>query len=358
MTRKTYVQGKSIEEARKISGMAEILKVGSNENVLGPSPRALEALRETLPNIHLYPDHHHEENLLEKLAFRIGGDLVKDNFISGNGSCDVLRMITQTFIAPGKKALIAAPTFGMYELLVDMLGGESVMVPLQQYTVNLDALAESIDEQVSLIFVCNPNNPTGTTVSHSQVAAFLDKVPPEVIIVFDEAYAEFVEDPEFPRMTEFIAAGYNVLVTRTFSKLHGLASLRVGYGFGRLDLINQVRQNKIHFNSGRLAFVGAAAAVDDEAHIQRSLEMVRSGRQYYYQAFDAIGIQYLPTQSNFILLKDLPMDANTICDEAMHRGIILRPTTPFGLPDNIRITIARKHENERVVEAIHDIISQ
>ena len=357
MTKKTYVQGKSIEEAKKISGMTEILKVGSNENVLGPSPKALAALREALPDAHLYPDPRHEENLLGKLALSIGGGLGKGNFISGNGSCDVLRMITQTFIEPGKKALIAAPTFGMYELLVEMFGGEAVKVPLQHYTVDLDALAAAIDEQVSLIFVCNPNNPTGTTVSHAQVAEFLDDMPAGIMVVFDEAYAEFVEDPDFPRMTEFIAGGYDVLVTRTFSKLHGLASLRVGYGFGRLDLMNQIRQNKIHFNSGRLAFLGAAAAVDDEAHIQRTLDMVQAGRRYFYQAFDEIGIRYLPSQSNFILLEDLPLDANLICDEAMRRGIILRPTNPFGLPDNIRITIARQHENERVVAVIKGIIS-
>jgi histidinol-phosphate aminotransferase len=244
----------------------------------------------------------------------------------------------------------------MYELLVEMFGGETVMVPLKDYAADLEALAAAVDEQTSLIFVCNPNNPTGATVSHTEVADFLARIPAGVVVVFDEAYAEFVETPDFPRMTAFIAEGYDVLVTRTFSKLHGLASLRVGYGFGRLDLMEQVRRNKIHFNSGRLAFSGAAAAVDDETHIQRSLDMVREGRDYYYRAFDEIGIHYVPTQSNFIFLTDLPLDAEYICDEAMQRGVILRPTTPFGLPDNIRITIARPAENERVVEVIKEIV--
>jgi histidinol-phosphate aminotransferase len=356
MTQKKYVQGRSIEEAQRISGLTEVIKVGSNENVLGPSPKAQAAMREALADAHLYPDRH-EDSLLEKLANRIGGGLTKENFISGNGSCDVLRMITQTFIEPGKKSLVAAPTFGMYEILTDMFGGEMVTVPLNDYTVDLDALAGAVDDQVALVFVCNPNNPTGTTVTHQQVAEFLDKIPAEVVAVFDEAYMEFVDDPDFPKMTDFIAAGYNVLVTRTFSKLHGLASLRVGYGFGRLELMNQIRQYKLHFNSGRMAYLGAAAAVDDEVHIQQSLDMVLKGRHYFYQAFDEIGIRYLPTQSNFIFLKDLPLDANQICDEAMKRGIILRPTNPFGLPDNIRITIARQQENERVVDVIKEIIS-
>jgi len=229
---------------------------------------------------------------------------------------------------------------------------------LNDFTVDLDALAEAVDDDVALIFVCNPNNPTGTFVTHSQAAEFLAKLPKGVITVFDEAYMDFTDDPQFPRVTEFIAAGYDVLVTRTFSKLHGLASLRVGYGFGRLDLMDQVRQHKLHFNSGRLAYLGAAAAAEDEAFIQESLAMVVNGRHYFYRAFDEIGIHYLPTQSNFIFLTDLPMDANYICDEAMQRGVILRPTNPFGLPDNIRITIARQAENERVVQVIQEIITQ
>lgn len=357
MVKKTYVQGKSIEEAQKLSGMTEIIKVGSNENVLGPSPKAQEAIVSALPDAHLYPDRH-EDALLKKLAHKIGSGLEISNFISGNGSCDVLRMITQTFIEPGKKTLIAAPTFSMYELLTLMFGGDTVFVPLKDFTVDLDGLLGAIDDSIALIFVCNPNNPTGTFVPHDQVASFLKKIPKGVITVFDEAYMEFADDPNFPRMSEFINAGYDVLVTRTFSKLHGLASLRVGYGFGRGDLMEKVRRQKLHFNSGRLAYLGAAAAVDDEEFISMSLKMVQDGRHFFYHAFDDIGIRYLPTQSNFIFLTDLPMDANYICDEAMKKGVILRPTNPFGLPDNIRITIARKEENERVVEVIREIISK
>jgi histidinol-phosphate aminotransferase len=265
-------------------------------------------------------------------------------------------MLTQTFAAPGKKALIAAPTFSMYELLVNMFGGQPVKIPLKDFTADLEAIADAVDEQVSLIFICNPNNPTGTIVKQSPVEKFLQKIPQDVVVVFDEAYMEFVEDPHFPNMPEFIQNGENILVTRTFSKLHGLASLRVGYGFGRIDRMDQVRQHKLHFNSGRIAYLGAAAAVDDEAHIRESIQMVQDGRRFFYRAFDEIGIHYLPTQSNFIFLKDLPLDANYICDQAMKRGVILRPTNPFGLPDNIRITIARPSENERVVEVIDEII--
>ncbi len=351
----TYVQGKSIEEAQQISGMMEIIKVGSNENVLGPSPLAQEAVKEALVEAHLYPDRH-ESTLLKKLAEDLGGGLVEDNFISGNGSCDVLRMITQSYIEPGDKALIAAPTFSMYKILVQMFGGQPAFVPLTDFTVDLDAIVAALTEDVKLIFVCNPNNPTGTIVSHEQMAEFLAQIPPGIITVCDEAYMEFADDPHFPRMTEFIGHGYDVLVTRTFSKLHGLASLRVGYGFGPIDLMNRVRQHKLHFNSGRLAYLGAAAALADEEHISVSLAMVRSGREFFYQQFDEMGINYLPTQSNFIFLTDLPMDANAICDLAMQQGVIMRPTDPFGLPDHIRITIARQEDNARIVRVLKEII--
>ncbi len=350
-----YVQGRSIEEAQQVSGMTEIIKVGSNENVLGPSPMAQEAIKEALVDAHLYPDRH-ESTLLQKLAEDLGDGLVEDNFISGNGSCDVLRMITQTFIEPGDKALIAAPTFSMYKILVQMFGGEPIFVPLRDFTVDLVALVDAIEEDVKLIFVCNPNNPTGTIVTHGQMAEFLAQVPPGIITVCDEAYMEFAEDPEFPRMTEFIDQGYDVLVTRTFSKLHGLASLRVGYGFGRIDLMNRVREHKLHFNSGRLAYLGAAAALADEEHISLSLEMVRDGRAFFYEKLDEMGIRYLPTQSNFIFLTDLALDANMICDLAMQKGVIMRPTDPFGLPDHIRITIAREEENARIVGVLQEII--
>lgn len=351
----TYVQGRSIEDAQQLSGMTAIIKVGSNENVLGPSPMAQDAVREALLDAHLYPDRH-ESALLQKLADDLGAGLSEDNFISGNGSCDVLRMITQTFIEPGAKALIAAPTFAMYQILVRMFGGEPVDVPLSDFTVDLDALVNAITEDVRLIFVCNPNNPTGTTVTHDQMADFLAQVPAGIIVVCDEAYMEFADDPDFPRMTEFIGQGYDVLVTRTFSKLHGLASLRVGYGFGRVDLMDRVRQHKLHFNSGRLAYLGAAAALADEAHIAESLEMVHNGRKFFYEQFDEMGINYLPTQSNFIFLTDLPLDANAICDLAMQQGVIMRPTDPFGLPDQIRITIAREEENAQIVRVLKEII--
>lgn len=352
----TYIPGRSIEEAQKISGLTHIVKLGSNENVLGPSPRAIAAVKAALADAHLYPGKE-ESDLLQTLAARLGPGLTEAHFTSGNGSCDVLRMITHAFIAPGDRALIAGPTFGMYQVLVNMFGGESVIVPLQDYTVDLPALLQAIDDRVRLIFIANPNNPTGTIVKHKAVQNFLEQLPPHVTVIFDEAYMEFTTDPDFPRMLEFIEAGFNVIVTRTFSKLHGLASLRVGYGIARPELMADVRQQKLHFNSGRLAYLGAAAAVNDNEHISATLDMIKNGRDYFYREFEALGLTYIPSHANFIFLSDPPLDAAYICEEAMRHGVIIRQTNSFGLPQNIRITVGRREDNERVIEVLKEILS-
>ena len=328
--------------------MNKMLNLSSNENVLGPSPLAIAAMQSAALEAHLYPSDQ-ETIMLEKLAARIGGGLSAENFLSGNGSCDVLRMLVLALVAPGDKVVIAAPTFGIYEMLVEMFGGEVVIVPLRDFTADLQALLDAIDERTSLVFVCNPNNPTGTYVTHDAVADFLDQVPSHATVILDEAYMEFADASDFPRATEFVNAEKNVVVTRTFSKLHGLAGLRVGYGFGPVALINRVRQRKLHFNSGGLVWSGAGAAVNDEAFITRSLKMVSDAKKYYYEKLDEMDIGYVPTQGNFLLLKDLPVAPKVIIDAAKEEGLILNHASWCGLDDHVRITFAEPEVNERVV---------
>lgn len=340
-----------------LSGMQEILKVGSNENVLGASPKALDAITAALADANLYPDQQ-EDLLLGILAARIGNGLSRDHILSGNGSCDVLRMIVQTFSGKGKVSVIGAPTFSMYSMLTDLFHGTSRLVPLINYSMDLPSIARAITPDTSLVFICNPNNPTGTYVSHAQVEDFLQQIPPGVLPIFDEAYMEFADAPDFPRLGEFIARGRQLLVTRTFSKLYGLASLRVGYCFGPASLIARIRLQRVHFNSGRMAFLGAAAAVEDEQHIQATLDMVREGRQQYLLGLQKLGIPCLASQANFIYIPKLPLSPADVAEKAIRRGIILRPTDSFGLPDGIRITIARRHENEHVLATLEEIIGK
>ena len=335
--------------------MSNLINLGSNENLLGPSPQALAAVQAALVETHLYPGNQ-EAILIQKLAAYLGSGLSEAQFITGNGSCDVLRMIAHTLINPGGRAIVAAPTFGMYEVLVAMFEGQTIRAPLQDYTVDLPAILDRLDETVDLIFICNPNNPTGTMITHSDVQEFLQRLPSNVVVVFDEAYMEFADDPNFPRMLDFIRDGYRIVVTRTFSKLYGLASLRLGYGIGPPDLMADIRKRKLHFNSGRPAYVGAAAALADDDFRARSLEMVSAGRRFFYRELENLGLTYLPSQSNFIFLLNLPLDAAFICQEAAERGIIIRQTDSFGLPNNIRITIGRQADNERVIEVLREIV--
>jgi len=332
----------------------QLLKVSSNENVLGPSPAALAVLENALSEVYRYPVDE-EVLLVQKLAQRSGAGLTSEHFLVGNGSADVLRMIAQTLLKAGDKVVIAAPTFNLYEILAGTFGCQPILVPLQKYTIDLQRVLDAIDETVRMVFICNPNNPTGTIVTHAEVGAFLAALPAHVIPVFDEAYMEFADDPAFPRMLDYIQMGHRVLVTRTFSKLHGLAGLRIGYAFGDSDLIARVRQVKLAFHTGRLAYLAAAAALEDEVHIAQTIAMVQGGRDYYYRACGELGFGYVPTQSNFLLLTDLPMSTEQICGAAFARGVMMRQGETFKLPDTLRITFARPHENERVIEALSEI---
>lgn len=346
-----HIPGRTIEEALRLSGLSDVLKVASNENALGPSPLAFSAIQAALSSLHLYPGVQ-ASDLLQKLAVKLGHGLTPEHLIFGNGSSDVLRMITQTFLQPGERALIAAPTFPMYEILVRLFRGEVVKVPLCDQRVDLEALLQALDDRVRLVFVCNPNNPTGTIVSHDQVRAFLERLPPHVVAVFDEAYIDFVDAPAFPRMLEFIQAGHRVLVTRTFSKLYGLASLRAGYGIGPPDLIAAVRARQLQFNCSRLALVGAAAALDDAEHAACTRAMVQAGRAYFYRELEALGMGCVRSQGNFVFLNQLPVAADRLCAAMLQAGVIVRQTDAFGLPENIRLTVARPEDNQRVIAAL------
>lgn len=337
--------------------MTDKLILLSNENVLGPSPLAIAAAQKALCEMHLYSNDI-EIVFLDALVAHHGQGLTTANFTSGNGSSDVLRMIVQAFVHPGENTVIAAPTFGIYAALTQLYGGTSTLVPLRDYTVDLPALLAAVNEQTRLVFVCNPNNPTGTFVTHAALEAFLDQLPPQVTLVLDEAYREFADNPEIARAEEWVAAGRNVIVSRTLSKLYGLAGLRAGYGIARPDLISQIRRYHQRHNSGRPTWFGAAAALQDSDFVAQTLQMVRQSREFYYEELPKLEIGYVPTQANFILLRELPLPAAELVRKAAEQGVILNHTEWAGLPENIRITFARQHENERVIEVLKDIIDE
>ena len=337
--------------------MSELVQLGANENLLGPSPMAVEAIKNTTLEANLYPTDH-DQMLVEKLIARIDPHLAVDNFVLGHGSGDVLRAIAQTYILPESEVVVPMPTFAAYKRLTKLHRGQLVPVPLNNYQVDLTAVLSAITLQTALIFICNPNNPTGQIITHEQMAAFLPKVPEHVVVVVDEAYIDFVDDPAFPRMTEFVAAGYNLIVTRTFSKVYGLASLRIGYGFGSLPAIMPVQNGRNKFEIGRLAYAGAAAALNDEEHVVNTIEMVRQGREYFYKELSRLGISYIPSQGFFLLIKDLPVAAPQMVEAVLAKGVIIRHMDIFDMPDYIRISIGRPEDNAKAIEALAQVLQE
>ncbi len=337
--------------------MRELVRLGANENMLGPSPMAIEAIKNTSLDANLYPVDH-EEMLLEKLIARIDPHLMADNFVLGHGSGDVLRAIAQTYILPEMEVVVPTPTFIVYKRLTKLHRGQFAPVPLKNYQVDLTAVLAAITPQTALVFLCNPNNPTGQIITHEEMATFLSQVPEHVVVVVDEAYLDFVDDPAFPRMTEFVAAGYKLIVARTFSKVYGLASLRIGYGFGSLPAITPVRNGRNKFEIGRMAYAGAAAALNDEEHVVNTIEMVRQGREYFYKELSKLGISHLPSQGFFLLIKDLPVDAPQMVEAVHQKGVIIRHMDVFDMPGYIRISIGRPQDNAKAIAALTQVLEE
>jgi histidinol-phosphate aminotransferase len=335
--------------------MGELVQLGANENLLGPSPLAVAAIKNTTLEANLYPTDH-DQMLIEKLIARIDPRLAVDNFVLGHGSGDVLRAIAQTYILPEMEVIIPTPTFAAYKRLTKLHRGIVVPVPLENYQVDLTAVLSAISPHTALIFLCNPNNPTGQIITHEQMAAFLRRVPEQVVVVVDEAYIDFVDDSAFPRTTEFVAAGYNLIVTRTFSKVYGLASLRVGYGFGSLPAITPVQNGRTKFEIGRLAYAGAAAALNDEEHDVNTIEMVREGREYFYKELSRLGISYIPSQGFYLLLKDLPLAAPQLVEAMLARGVVVRHMDIFDMPNYVRISIGRPEDNAKAIAALAQLL--
>ena len=334
----------------------QLVRLGSNENLLGPSPLALEAIRELSAEAHFYPVDD-DLMLMEKLAAAIGGGLSVDQFVIGNGSSDVLRMIVQTYVLPENEVLFPLPTFAIYKRLTTVHRGKVVTVPLKEYQIDLEALLNAINDNTALIVLCNPNNPTGYIIKHDELALFLEKVPKHVLVVLDEAYYHFVDDPDFPRVTELIAAGHNLITTRTFSKVYGLASLRIGYGFGKKELVEKVKNSRHVSETGMYAYRAAAAALTDEVHIVNTIEMVKNGRNYLYKELSKLGLEYLESQAFYVLLKNLPVEAEYLVAEARKHNVIIRHTDIFDMPGYVRISVGRPEDNRQAIEVLRKILN-
>jgi histidinol-phosphate aminotransferase len=349
---KPYVPGKPIEELEREYGISDSIKLASNENPIGPSPKALEAIMDALRNLHRYPDgnnYHLKKRLAEKLKVSF------DEIVVGNGSNEIIELLVRTFLSEGDEVIMPEPSFLMYEIMVQAGGGRPVKVALKERVLDLEGMAEGISPRTRMIFVNNPNNPTGTIVSRDEFEAFLQRVPPDVIVVMDEAYIEFVRDGTCPTGLEYLNDEKTVVTLRTFSKTYGLAGLRIGYGVmkgGLADLMHRVRQP---FNTNLLAQVGALAALDDDAFLDKTVSTVHKGLDFLYGEMENLGLRYFPTQTNFFLI-DLERDAKSVFENMLRRGVIVRPMMAYGYPNYIRISVGLPEENQRFVEALKQVI--
>lgn len=345
---KPYKPGKPIAEVMAEYGLTDVIKLASNENPLGPSPKAMEAVRRAIPEIHLYPNG--GKSLREAIAKKVG--LSVDQVIAGSGSEGVMTTFMRTFFSPGDEALSSEGSFGGFYVLAHAAGLNLVLAPMKDFAYDLDAIADRITPKTKLIYIANPNNPTGSTIGREAFETFYEKVPPNVIILHDEAYYDFALDvPDFYSLLTDIRP--NVVTLRTFSKSHGLAGIRIGFGSGPRELIEPMLKVKLPFEPGTLAQVAGIAALDDEEFLARTIATNRVGKAYLAKSFKAMSVRYIETHANFFCLPFLAeQDAKQFTDEMERHGIITRWLGGFGLPDCVRISIGTQEENERAIAAM------
>jgi histidinol-phosphate aminotransferase len=342
-----YQPGKPIEELQRELGITDIIKLASNENPLGAGPRAVKAIEACMGDLHRYPDGG-AFKLKRALASKLAIDAAQ--ITVGNGSNDVLELVARGFVQPGDEVMFAQHAFAVYPLVTMAVGGKAIVVPAQNYGHDLQAMAAAITARTKLIFIANPNNPTGTWLRRDDLHAFLKRVSEQVIVVLDEAYFEFVTNPEYSSGLQWLREFANLVVTRTFSKIHGLAALRAGYGISHpsiADVLNRVRQP---FNVNSPAMAAAAAALEDELHVQASVVLNRRGLQQLEDGFKTLGLNYIPSVANFIAVEI--GDAGRIYDALLRMGVIVRPIASYGLPRHLRVTVGLEAENARFLAAL------
>jgi histidinol-phosphate aminotransferase len=346
-----YAPGKPIEEVEREYGIVHSIKLASNENPLGPSPRALAAIRKKLADLHLYPDgdcFYLKHGLAEKLA------VAPEQLIFGNGSNEIIELAVRTFMRPGDEAVMARQAFVVYKLIVQAAGAIAKQVPLRNFTHDLDSIAKAISPKTRIVFLANPNNPTGTIYRRHEWERFLDRLSPDVLIITDEAYFEYVGVADYPDSLKYHGSGRTLLTLRTFSKIYGLAGLRIGYGIGPKEIIGLMQRVRQPFNINAVAQWGALAALDDREHKERSLAVNREGMEYLTKEFARLGIEFVPSYANFILLR--VGNGQAVFKQLLARGVIVRTMEGYEFPEHLRVTVGTMEENRRFIEGLEQTI--
>ncbi len=353
---RVYEPGKPIEEVARELGfddIAEIVKVASNENELGPSPLAIGAMQKAAGEMHRYPDGG-AFYLKRKLADQLGVD--PENLLFGSGSNELIVFLCHVFLGQGTNLIMGAETFAVYFLAAALYEGDAIRVPMPEHTHDLDAMLAAITPETRLVAICNPNNPTGTVVTQEAIDRFIEKLPDHVVAIFDEAYFEVMPEEQKPDVLKYIRAGKeNIMVLRTFSKAYGLAGLRIGYAVAHPELISLLNKVRQPFNVNAMAQSAAMAALDDVTHLVETREMVARGLAFFERELPKLGIETVPSGANFILVKT--GHGREVFEQLQKRKVIVRPMDPYGLPDHIRITIGTPEQNRITLEALKKVMA-
>ena len=354
---KPYQPGKPIDELARELGLNEsdIVKLASNENPMGPSPAALEAIRRETAELHRYPDGAGfvlKKTLSDKLNVR------SEQITLGNGSSDILDFIVRVFVNDGDNVVVSQHAFAIYGLVARTVGADCIAVPAKDFGHDLEAMLDAINERTRIVFVTNPNNPTGTWNHRDELIGFLNKVPENVIVLLDEAYFEYVHEADYPNGIELLDQYPNLVVTRTFSKAYGLASLRVGYGVSSPELADLMNRVRPPFNVDSFALAAANAAILDEEYVLESIALNDCGMSYLTSAFDDLGLSYIPSVGNFISFR-VPggVDAMEVYSGLLKQGVIVRPVANYEMPEYLRVSIGTESENETFIRALQKVLA-
>ncbi|NIM59377.1 MAG: histidinol-phosphate transaminase [Candidatus Aminicenantes bacterium] len=347
-----YQPGLPLEVLKKEIDLGrEICKLASNENPLGPSPLAIDAVKRSLEDSHLYPDNRCVF-LKDRIADSLG--ISPKTLCIGNGTTELIFLMGVAFLDPGDTLIISESSFIMAKIVAQVMDRKLVEVPLKESRHDLDSVLQTITSETKIVYLDNPMNPIGTLITQDEVSDFMEKVPEDVVVAFDEAYYEYVNKDGFPNTLKYIEEGRNVIIFRTFSKLYGLAGLRVGYCVAKEDFINAFQKVSPPFAVNRFAQIGAAAALEDKEHIKKTKKMNESGKKFLYENFDKMSVFYIPSETNFITI-DVKKNAEEICEELQKSNVIVRPLTMYGKPTFLRVTIGTPEQNKRFIDAFKRI---
>lgn len=349
---KAYHAGKPISEVKRELGITDIIKLASNENPLGCSPKVTEAIRDISDKVNLYPD---ASNFELKKALSEYLNVPTNMIFCGTGSDLLIRIICSMVLNPGDESIMGEVSFQRYEDSTQLFGGKSIKIPMKNYGLDLEKMVDAITDRTKIIWICTPNNPTGPIVYKDELEKALKRIPEDVLVVMDEAYHEYVEDERYPQTIPMLKDHKNMIVLRTFSKAYGLAGLRTGYGIADKEVTAYINSIIGPFDTNLVAQVAGVAALKDQEFIKRVVELNSKGRKYMYKECDRLGLEYIKTQSNFIMI-NTGMDDKIVSDALLRRGVIIRPGYLFGMDGWLRVTIGTMEQNERFIKELEAIV--